>query len=205
MYAYAEKVDPGPLKILEDLLWEWTWLNRDMARSWGWKDCPWWCNERASISTLAGAAWNSRGVALEEYASKKREGHQESLGRCDLYFRLEGKGYIAEAKHCWLRAGVRADNMPIRILKYLTSACKDVKKNAPSLYRNETLLGIAFIVPRIPSEYEYEAVGNQIKSVQEALIMIAKEQKCALAWIFPRGARGMAAEDDDYIYPGRLS
>ena len=157
----------------------------------------------ACVSTLAGAAWNARGIALEEYASRKRKGHKKAHGRCDLYFRMGRNGYVAEAKHCWLRAGVRAENMSEKVRKCLSSACNDARKNTPSLYRNETLLGIAFVVPRIPqSDLEKGAVGERIEDVQGALIGIAKKEKCALAWIFPRGSREMAAEDDNCIYPG---
>ncbi|MBG0847374.1 hypothetical protein H3222_19405 [Pseudomonas chengduensis] len=37
------------------------------------QDNPWWYNERASLSTLAGAAWSSGWSALEEYSSVKRQ------------------------------------------------------------------------------------------------------------------------------------
>lgn len=203
MHASAENVFPGPLKKLEKLLWEWTWLNREMNKFWEGKDCPWWYNERASISTLAGAVWNAGGIALEEYASRKRKAGRNTLGRCDLYFRIEKEEYVAEAKHCWLNAGSRARFIEVNMVECLDQACIDAKKNRPGLQGEETLLGIAFIVPQIPKfDIEKNAVGERIVKVQKILKKIARNE-CALAWIFPRNSRNkLKAEDDGYIYPG---
>jgi hypothetical protein len=77
MGASVETVNSGPLKKLEKLLLNWTWLNREMIKFWKGKDCPWWYNERTSISTLAGAVWASGGIVLEEYTSKKRRGQMQ--------------------------------------------------------------------------------------------------------------------------------
>jgi len=201
MRVSTEKVSPGPLRALRGLLREWTWLNREIARTWGWEDCPWWCNERASISTLAGAVWNSRGIALEEYASRKRKVRGEALGRCDLYFKIGKTGFVAEAKHCWLRAGIRAENLQARVSRCLSRACRDARKNSPSLNKDEILLGIAFIVPRIPRS-DVDHVGKRIVDVQNVLEIFAKKKQCAIAWIFPRNSRKLMVAEDDCIYPG---
>ena len=60
------------------------------------EDNPWWYNERASLSVLAGAAWTLKDwFALEEFSTIKRmrtlapsvdEGHLRN-GRCDLFIR----------------------------------------------------------------------------------------------------------------------
>jgi len=202
MQVSAEKVFPGHLKKLEKLLWEWTYLNRKMIKFWDGKDCPWWYNERASISTLAGAVWNAGGIALEEYSSRKRKDRRNALGRCDLYFSIGNKKYVAEAKQCWLNAGSRTQDMEVNVRKCLGEACEDSKQNRSEHQGGETLIGIAFIVPRIPpSDLENEVVGERIKAVQDALTGIAGNE-CALAWIFPRDSRDITADDDGYIYPG---
>lgn len=203
MRASVENVFPGPFRKLENLLWKWILLNREMIKFWDGKDCPWWYNERASISTFAGAVWNAGGIVLEEYASRKRKGRRNALGRCDLYFTIEHKEYVAEAKQWWLNAGSRARHMDVNVRKCLDEACEDSKQNRPEHQGGETIIGIAFIVPRIPqSDLENEVVGERIKEVQDVLIEIAKKEKCALAWVFPRGSRKLEAEDDNYIYPG---
>jgi len=203
MLERLESVKLGPFRNFKGLLLEWTWLNKHIAQAWNWEDCPWWCNERASLSTLAGAVWNIRGIALEEYASCKLKSKKESRGRCDLYFRLKRNGYVAEAKLCWLRPGAPVESMSEQIRKCLSNACVDASKNSPSLYRDETLLGIAFVVPRIPQQkIEDGNVGEQIRDVQKAILHVYDSKECALAWIFPRNARNMKSEDDNCIYPG---
>jgi hypothetical protein len=113
------------------------------------------------------------------------------------------KEYVAEAKQCWLNAGSRTRDMNGPVLDYLDQACKDAKTNIPDHQGGEAVLGITFVVPRIPQyDLENEAVGERIKEVQDTLLGIAKKERCALAWIFPRGSRKMAAEEDNYIYPG---
>ena len=202
MRATAENVFPGPFRKFEKLLWEWTWLNREMAKSWKWKDCPWWYNERASISTLAGAVWNAGGTALEEYSSKKRKGRRSAYGRCDLYFRIGRDEYVTEAKQCWLSAGRHAIYMERNVRSRLNDACEDAKRTAIDLRGGETILGILFIVPCVPRKSEEDVLGERTKKVQEVLIDIARKEKCALAWIFPRDARKMTMRDEGYIYPG---
>ena len=202
MPAHVEKVEPGPLKKLENLLWWWTWLNRDMAKSWKWKDCPWWYNERASISTIAGAVWNAGGTALEEYSSKKRKGGRSAYGRCDLYFRIGRDEYVTEAKLCWLSAGRQARDMEGNVRYWLDEAYKDAKRTAVDLRGGETILGILFVVPCVPQKSEEDFLGERIKGVQEVFIDIAKKEKCALAWIFPRDARKMTYRGAGYIFPG---
>jgi hypothetical protein len=49
----------------------WITNNKDLVRSWR-GDLPWWYNERASISVLAGAAWGTGGLAFEEYSEDKK-------------------------------------------------------------------------------------------------------------------------------------
>ena len=202
MRASAENVFPGPFRKFEKLLWEWTWLNREMAKSWKWKDCPWWYNERASISTLAGAVWNAGGTALEEYSSKKRTGGRSTNGRCDLYFRIGRDEYVTEAKLCWLSAGRQARYMERNVRSWLDVACKDAKRTDSELQGGETILGILFVVPCIPIKSEEDFLGERIKKVQEALIDIARKEKCALAWIFPRDARKMTYRGAESIFPG---
>jgi hypothetical protein len=204
MRASAEEVFPGPFRKLEKLLWEWTWLNREMAKSWKWKDCPWWYNERASISILAGAIWNTRGIALEEYASRKRKGRANSHGRCDLYFKLGNTEYVTEAKHCWLNAGRQAKHMTGIIEAFILDACRDSERNRHTVKNDETLLGILFIVPRIPplEGKDTSEIFERLIAVQKSLKEVAKKEKCALAWVFPRNSRKSKPDDDTYIYPG---
>lgn len=61
------------LRILRPILRQWVTINRKLAKRWEeYRDAPWWYNERASISVLAGAAWKTNGYAFEEYVGDKR-------------------------------------------------------------------------------------------------------------------------------------
>src|SRR5689334_19566240 len=80
---------------------EWVKINTRLANEWAeLGDAPWWYNERASLSLLAGAVWLCGGTAFEEYAAdKKHLGKRiRYRGRSDIYFFLGGKHYMAEAK-----------------------------------------------------------------------------------------------------------
>lgn len=78
-------------------------------------DNPWWYNERASLSVLAGAAWTLKNWhALEEFSTKKRHRTLEpgidsgSLrhGRCDLYVQSPSSNFAIEAKQTVQSIGV---------------------------------------------------------------------------------------------------
>jgi len=78
-------------------------------------DLPYWYNERANVSVLAGAAWKAGFVALEEYQTKKtsqsnkepmavespkdKKGQQNYFqGRNDLYIGNQSHEWVIEAK-----------------------------------------------------------------------------------------------------------
>lgn len=101
-------------------------------------DNCWWYNERASLSVLAAAAWETRrAVALEEYSTSKRpkafvegvEGDQLRHGRCDLHiaFRTDDtiRTFAFEAKQCRQRTGDRAKPL-LHLHKAMDKAWDDV-------------------------------------------------------------------------------
>jgi len=103
------------LRGIRKLLEKWTTTVQDFHTST--KDCCWWYNERASLSTLAGEAWRLEGwTALEEFATEKRgvvpedpvEKSRPVRGRCDLYVAHPSKGFAIEAKQAWRNTGARA-------------------------------------------------------------------------------------------------
>src|SRR5713226_1261165 len=61
----------GPLPELRQVLRKWIFVNKDYVHRWDGIDAPWWYNERASVSALAAAAWLAKGIALEEYTTRK--------------------------------------------------------------------------------------------------------------------------------------
>jgi hypothetical protein len=62
-------------------------------------DVAYWYNERATLSTLAGALWRSRCLVLEEYQTLRQgNGSKAGPGRADLWCKIAGVEYTVEAK-----------------------------------------------------------------------------------------------------------
>ena len=105
------------LRGLRPLLVEWTALLEEYCIAHRYDDNPWFYNERATLSTLAGAAWRLEGwTALEEYSTKKWGGNQKKgsvdagklrAGRCDLFVAHRSAAFALEAKQAWQPIGQR--------------------------------------------------------------------------------------------------
>ncbi|MDZ4190740.1 hypothetical protein OF113_14025 [Ectopseudomonas chengduensis] len=119
------------------------------------QDNPWWYNERASLSTLAGAAWSSGWSALEEYSSVKRqkapadgvEHGDTRLGRVDLFVMSpKGTSMTFEAKHAWQRIGPRANR-----LRYVEKGMKAAWEDSNSLIssHSDRRFAATFVAPSL--------------------------------------------------------
>lgn len=103
------------LRVLRPLLVAWTRAVKRYCQLEKYDDNPWWFNERASLSTLAGAAWSIGWSALEEFNTRKRggiipkekAGDGTRHGRCDLYIASKNCGFALEAKQAWYPMGAR--------------------------------------------------------------------------------------------------
>jgi hypothetical protein len=74
-------------------------------------DLPWWYNETASVGFLAAAAWRAGGVAIVEFDNERIDTDSRCFrGRCDLYLKLSGAAYYAEAKQTFHRLSATADH-----------------------------------------------------------------------------------------------
>lgn len=186
-------VNYKPLRKFDILLQE--WINNILiyCRFWRKKDAPYWYNERATLSTFAGAVWKAGGFALEEYRSTKRRGEKRTKGRIEIYFRWLGKDYAGEAKQLWFRLTKRKGKYLFgrRIQERMESAIRGAK----AIPRSEgTRLGLVFIVPSINRSIFRP---NYIHDIVDEL----HEQKYDLcAWCFPKCARKL--RDKKNIYPG---
>jgi hypothetical protein len=160
----------------------------------GQQDLPWWYNERATISILAGAAWNYGFIAIEEYSTKKGKLHRSRQGRCDLYIGTGTQHFVCEAKQIWVSIGRRTSESRNKINKEFKDACD----NARELDRFEgRRLGLGFIVPHLPlSDERY--LNECLSDFKNEVLKI----KChAIAWAFPSKTRYLKG-DDNRFYPG---
>jgi hypothetical protein len=187
-------IHPESISAFRPILREWVEVNRSLARLWEWKDCPWWCNERASVSTLAAAIWRAGGRALEEFYDEKMYRRAKYQGRCDLYFEFQGYEFIAETKQVWLPVGRRSDLWDTTLEKSIATACKDVRHTQEQGW---TRLGIVFAAPYFPkSDSDYAT--ELLKKWQSRILDGPWD---GLAWVFPPRTRYLQWTDS-CIYPG---
>ncbi len=143
------------LKCLQPVLREWVRLNERIAHAWRrWPDVPWWYNERASLSVIAGAISLTGGIAFEEFSEKKRAIGQKSRrvmrrrysGRIDIYMEINGNEFIGEAKFCWPSASTVWRNQTKYMTQFLDYAKRDVRKSHPDGQRR---LAMVFASPYV--------------------------------------------------------
>lgn len=152
---HTRAVTKSKLRGLNPLLNSWVDLLKDSCRSDDYEDNPWWYNERASLSTLAGAAWRKENwQALEEFSTAKRGRPPKSgvssgrvkRGRCDLYVAHRSTSFGIEAKQAWQSMGskVRCD--------HIARALKLAKRDAGNLKASDSdhRLGTVFAALSLP-------------------------------------------------------
>ncbi len=142
-------VADGTLSSLKGLLDGWTRIVERLVATWQREDVPWWYNERASLSVLAGAVWAAGDVAFEEFSSEKerRRSKRKFMGRIDVRFSYGGTNFVAEAKQSWPLIGRQARSAQTAIEDELRHAGKDVQR-APADEGQK--LAIVFASPSFP-------------------------------------------------------
>ena len=191
--------DMRQLRIFSRVLDRWAETNIRCARAWeGVEEVPWWYNERALLSVLAAAVWQERGIAFEEFRTEKRSRLKKARrglypGRQDLYIRLRGKEFIAEAKRCWSGATRSGPNVATSIDNRLDAACRDIQKT-PSGGRKR--LGLVFAIPYVRA-HQRKSAAERIKRWLER---VREVNYSCCAWVFP--GRGRYAGNRPRIFPG---
>lgn len=183
-------------------------------------DNPWWYNERASLSVLAGAAWTIKDwFALEEFSTLKRlrtvtpgvdEGHLRN-GRCDLFICSPRHSFALEAKQANQSIGDRSSGA-----QYVSRAIKAAWEDSGDLVCGEgdRRFGATFVVPTIPRSEVRPEGGNLCQICPQKVEQYLKSwltddpdfigqslKSTQFAYIFPRVGNA------DYIlgkryYPG---
>ena len=180
------KAPRGPIK---SLLEQWTSVVERYAAIHGYDDNCWWYNERATLSSLAGAAWSMENwVALEEFSTGKRhkikadgvESGDLRPGRCDLYISNRKVSFGFEAKQTWQRVGPRS-NPTRNVWKGMQAAWMDSGYLAND---HDHRFAATFIVPSLP-------LGDVLDEYGE----VSPEQVMALlnTWL---------AEQQGFVRPG---
>ena len=200
-------INCGPIAELKPVLEKWCDLNRDFYSEVK-DDCPWWYNERASISILAAAAWQAEGCyALEEFSIRKgrkrafSERLRERPGRCDLKIWIRPKQeYAFEAKQAWCRLDERIalKRKSDGILTNLAKAKGDARRLKTRMGRR---FGVCFISPRIPAK-ESDNLGARLDQLLN--LLEDKQQHDAIAWFFGDDHSALEDKRTGLLYPGTI-
>lgn len=189
--ARRSGVQVDRLRFLEPALRRWCSLMKD--DEWDLGDAPWWYNERASLSVLAGALWGTGGWAFEEFATRKDDGRGKRAGRGDLMFEVGHHRIMAEAKQSWPVLHKTRDSALARVRAALSTA-RDEAGHLP-LYGYKRM-AIVFVSPRLPAAAKTDGDRRVRQFVRGLLVFEA----AAVAWAFPKRAR-FPRSDTGHSYP----
>lgn len=183
----------APLEGLRPVLLSWIKCVQRYIDVWDADDLPYWYNEQANVSILAGAAWKADWTAIEEYQVRKiaNEGTESysSIGRNDLNIANETHGWSIEAKVSY----VPVDN-PERARTQINEKCAWAIRDANRVHYDEPRLGAVFIAPYSAGK---PADVVQIRMFRKMLLDISC---AAIAWVAPSHAQKTHSHDGRY-YP----
>ncbi len=160
-------------KTIRPIFEEWLKLNRDYIELAEQQDNLYWYNERATISSLAGAVWRCGGFAQEEYSAIKGKGNKARTGRVDLYFHFNNTDVVCEAKQLFLYLPeYNKKDLKQCIEASLAWAKKDLNETALGAEYQDFGIALAFIVP-----YKHE--NEDIQVTKKQLAQAVKELDCS--------------------------
>ncbi|MCI1037988.1 hypothetical protein [Pseudomonas putida] len=165
-------------------------------------DNPWCFNERATLSTLAGAAWTLKDwVALEEFATSKRlrklqpgvdHGDKLRYGRCDLYVSAPNLSFAFEAKQAVQPIGGRANGYSYAY-KAIDAAWHDIGDIQSG--EADCRYAATFVVPTIPVSEIYASRG------ESGEISARKVRAILKAWLEETmGCLGKNCKDHEFAF-----
>lgn len=178
----------------ESILEEWLLLIDRYCRTMKGNDAPYIYNERANISILAGAAWRSGRIALEEFQGEKGYRNKvKKLGRVDLWLSNEIDEEYIEAKYKWISM---VSNKTKRLIdQVMISACQDAKKSRGN--HSIKAIGVGFFPVYINN--------NSVKNIDLLIYNIIRNfiqyEYHAIAWTFPKQMRNYTS-DINNVLPG---
>lgn len=193
MKKWVSDIQLGGLKWAKPVLDRWCRLMQDPR--WGVRDAPWWYNERASLSQLAGAIWLSGGWAFEEFVTTKQFGRRQKYGRGDLMIHIGSNKFIAEAKQYRVRLNKNANMTNNMINSALSRARKDITHHKIKGHRR---LAIVFLTPTFISS-SLHVSEERIRIFIQHLQNI---RGAAVAWVFLKNTRFPRGEISHWYYPG---
>ncbi|WP_434361544.1 hypothetical protein NF212_24310 [Parasalinivibrio latis] len=180
------------LAYIEPILQHWIECSNQYIDTWNQSDLPYWYNERANVSILAGAAWKAGWTAIEEYQVPKTDLDKTYIGRNDLYLANKELGVCAEAKVVYIDI-----NSPEDFESYVSQSMSAAKRDVEDIQGNEDdeRLAISFVVGKVKPDVDMEESINRFKR------MATEFPTHAYAIYCPDAAKNLTAKDG-YYYPG---
>ncbi len=173
------KVKENSIMWIEPVLIQWLKIHREYIEEFSCEDALYWYNERANVSTLAGAMWKCGGFALEEYSSLKGEDDDtQKKGRVDLYLYNHGKDAICEAKMKWLFLckNQRLD-FPDALEKTIQDAVNSLNETLAAYPEKTYGIALNFVTA-------YHKNGEDVSNSLEKLWTSVKKSKCSFYALF---------------------
>ncbi|PQJ67143.1 hypothetical protein [Photobacterium angustum] len=172
------------------LLLSWIECIQDYISVWDGDDLPYWYNERANVGILAGAAWRSGMIALEEFQTiKVADDGEDSKGRNDLYLADKSIGAFIEAKVSFPNI-LNKKQYTNLVKSQLFGALSDVRK----IKDEGEKIGVVFVAPYSQSD---RANDEDVSKFIEALPSF---NVGAIAWCCPNMSQKHSSHDGKY-YP----
>lgn len=188
--------DGGLKEFFTPILTEWFQILDKYPTGTDEPDTLFWYNERAILSTLAGAAWRCGCYALEEYSSTKKKDGKTKKGRTDLWLQCDDTEYTIEAKQEY----VSISDQTARISQIISEVLEAARRDAGQSKEDQIqALGILFVAPYFPISSKNEA-DNLVKYFINQLNLV---QECdLLAYFFSDEKHLVEEEDEKNYYPG---
>jgi hypothetical protein len=165
------------------LLEEWLVAVERYCRIFDGSDAPFIYTERANVGLLAGAAWRSGRIALEEFQYEKGFKYKSKWnGRADLYMASEDQQELVEAKFRWL--SLSANKMEEIASNTLDDAVVDARI-CNGGREDIRCIGVAFL-----PMYSKKKYADILEArIGEAVNRIGTLNVHAMAWCFPKEVR----------------
>ena len=175
------------------ILEEWLLIIERFSRIRKGGDSPYGYGERPNVGLLAGAAWRSGCIALNEFAHQKNSEGALSKGRADLVIESPTGSDVIEAKFEWVELGT---NFASKTGQLLNRAGKDAKRSFDSAIHTRAL-GVAFSAGFI--------LGNQAENMRQRIIESVegylKIDSAFIAYCFPEPERRVRTPEGNFT-PG---
>lgn len=196
------------LKGLRPVLQSWVKLVKDYCRMDSFEHNPWSYNERASIGTLAGAAWRTPGwLATEEYCTTKVQSIPKSgiemdgdrRGRCDLLLETSDTTYAIEAKHAWQPISKGASTL----LKGMLLALKDANDLTDD--EGDQLIAATFTSPYLVLPPTWNGAADLRETRRQVLSWLNENVHGKFhnyAYVFPWQVEQYVSKHGRRLYPG---